>query len=200
MKKNILIKIGCFAVVGSVLATLVYAQTPPAIHDTTINNSAALIRDGRHIFRHDTYGDEAFWGDALQLHQAIQGSQFGGVGPGVSPKTALALGLKVDSDALPPQILAKLRQGANNRRKEQDPDAAVCELERVVKEHGFRSVELGCRITGQLVSDSLGQTGMRCRGHAENDRNRNSLRSGECFVKDSLSVCLELGDLIVVLG
>ena len=92
-QKNILISIGCVVMAGSVLATPVYAQALPAAQDATINHSAALIQEGRNIFRYDTYGDETFWGDALQLHQAIQGSQFGGVGPGVSPKTALALGL-----------------------------------------------------------------------------------------------------------
>jgi aminocarboxymuconate-semialdehyde decarboxylase len=35
----------------------------------------------------------------------------------------------------------------------QDADAAVAELERVTKEHGFRSVELGCRIRGELLSE-----------------------------------------------
>ena len=35
----------------------------------------------------------------------------------------------------------------------QDPDAAVAELERVVKEHGFRSIELGCRVRGELISE-----------------------------------------------
>jgi len=65
-----------------------------------------MLEEGKQTFRYETFGDEAFWGDALQLHHAIQGSQFGGVGPGVSPKTALALGLKVDSEALPAQILA----------------------------------------------------------------------------------------------
>jgi aminocarboxymuconate-semialdehyde decarboxylase len=36
----------------------------------------------------------------------------------------------------------------------QDADAAIAELERVVKEHGFRSIELGCRVQGQLLADS----------------------------------------------
>ena len=35
----------------------------------------------------------------------------------------------------------------------QNPDAAVAELERVVKEHGFRSVELGCRVRGELLAE-----------------------------------------------
>src|ERR1041384_5833310 len=110
-KKNILTSIACLVLVGSTLTT-VYAQSAPLVtREVIVTNAAVTIQDGRKIFRYDTYGDEAFWGDALQLHQAIQGSQFGGVGPGVSPKTALALGLKVDADALPAQVLAKLRQG-----------------------------------------------------------------------------------------
>jgi hypothetical protein len=49
----------------------------------------------------ETFGSEAFWGDTLHLHKAIAGEKNGGVGPGVSPKTALSVGLKVDADALP---------------------------------------------------------------------------------------------------
>jgi hypothetical protein len=60
-----------------------------------------MLDEGRRTFRYDTFGDETFWGDALQLHKAIEGEKHGGVGAGVSPKTALAVGLKVDVDALP---------------------------------------------------------------------------------------------------
>ena len=49
------------------------------------------IRVGMQTFRFDTFGDEAWWGDTLHLHQAIEGAKFGGVGPGVSPRTALAV-------------------------------------------------------------------------------------------------------------
>ena len=65
------------------------------------NGGSSLVREGKQTFRFDTFGDEAFWGGTLQLHKAIEGAANGGVGPGVSPKTALALGLKVDVDALP---------------------------------------------------------------------------------------------------
>src|SRR3982750_1888853 len=56
-------------------------------------NGQQMLQRGRDIFRFDTFGDEAYWSDKLKLHQAIEGSKFGGVGAGVSPKTALAVGL-----------------------------------------------------------------------------------------------------------
>ena len=81
------------------------AHTPSAISirhnafDKTISRHAEeLFADGVATFRDDTFGDEHFWGDTLKLHQAIEGAQFGGVGPGVSPAVALQVGLKVDVD------------------------------------------------------------------------------------------------------
>ena len=58
----------------------------------------SLFERGKAIFRFDTFGDEDYWGGKLGLHKAIEGAALGGVGPGVSPKTALAGGLKVDVD------------------------------------------------------------------------------------------------------
>ena len=52
----------------------------------------ALVAEGKQTFRFDTFGDQAFWGDTLHLNQAIAGAANGGVGPGVSPKTALSVG------------------------------------------------------------------------------------------------------------
>src|SRR5919198_890074 len=76
----------------------VYAASPAlaASSDPILDNAQTMITAGRQTFRFDTFGDEAFWGGQLQLHQAIQGERFGGVGPGVSPRAALAAGLKVD--------------------------------------------------------------------------------------------------------
>src|SRR5215469_2885683 len=82
---------------------------PKSPNDTIISNYAQqLLEQGKQIFRYDTFGDETFWGDALRLHQAIAGEQLGGVGTGVSPKTALAVGLKVDVDALPASLVNQL--------------------------------------------------------------------------------------------
>jgi len=74
-------------------------------------NSAALLAEGRKTFRYDTFGDETFWGDALQLHKAIAGAKNGGVGPGISPKMALQVGLKVDAAALPPAVVDAIKAG-----------------------------------------------------------------------------------------
>jgi hypothetical protein len=63
-------------------------------------NTRDLFTEGRDTFRFDTFGDEDFWGGALQLHQAIEGAALGGVGPGITPRAALDLGLKVDGNAL----------------------------------------------------------------------------------------------------
>src|ERR1043165_6900109 len=77
-------------------------------------NAQRMLEDGKQTFRFDTFGDEAFWSDALQLHRAIAGASNGGVGPGVSPATALAVGLKVDSDAFPPPLVSHLKRARVN--------------------------------------------------------------------------------------
>jgi|GEM_PF-2301806 len=77
----------------------------------TGQSSARMLARGRRIFRHDTFGSEAFWGDKLRLHDAIKGEKNGGVGPGVSPVTALAVGLKVDVDSLSKATRDAIKQG-----------------------------------------------------------------------------------------
>jgi mono/diheme cytochrome c family protein/cytochrome c5 len=64
-------------------------------------NSA--IARGRHIFRFDTFGDEAKWTDTLRLHEVIAAA--------VDPATALAVGLKVDVDALPQAVKRGIANG-----------------------------------------------------------------------------------------
>src|SRR2546428_11532576 len=75
-------------------------------------HEAELMRSGLQIFRFDTLGDERFWGDTLKLHQAIEGVRFRGVGLGVSPGTALAVGLRVGSQMVPSSVLAGIRAGS----------------------------------------------------------------------------------------
>lgn len=83
-------------------------------NDPTNDNADQLVNQGRKIFRFDTFGDEAFWGDTLKLHQTIEGANFGGTGPGLTPATALSLGLKVDVDALPADLVQQIQHGMVN--------------------------------------------------------------------------------------
>lgn len=78
------------------------------------DHTRGLIDQGREVFRYDTFGSEAFFGNTIGLHQAIEGSNFGGVGGGVSPKTALAVGLKVDADAIPADVAKAIQAGQVN--------------------------------------------------------------------------------------
>src|SRR5579863_462080 len=100
-------------------------RSQPANKDSTADNAVQLVTQGRQIFRFDTFGDQTFWGDTLKLHQAIEGSGLGGVGPGVSPKTALTVGLKVDVDALPSNLFEQLQHGMVNLN---DPAVTVALL------------------------------------------------------------------------
>src|SRR5687768_2033190 len=71
-----------------------------------------LIMDGKEIFRFDAFGDEDFWSGLLHIDKAIAGSANGGFGAGVSPNAALAVGLKVDAEALPPTVVSGISSGA----------------------------------------------------------------------------------------
>lgn len=74
-------------------------------------DSPALIAEGKNIFRYDAFGDEAFWSGLLHIDKAIAGANNGGFGPGVSPKAALGIGLKVDAEALPAEVVAGITNG-----------------------------------------------------------------------------------------
>lgn len=141
-------------------------------------NASRMIDEGRKTFRFDTFGDEAFWGDTVHLHQAIEGAALGGVGPGVSPATALAVGLKVDSDALPPSVIQALQAGQLNLN---DPAVtlALLKLNAVVGVTGFfndqgtlKSVGIQCALCHSTVDNSLAPgIGHRLDGWANRDLN-----------------------------
>jgi hypothetical protein len=141
-------------------------------------NSRQMLLQGRQIFRFDTFGDQAFWGDALKLHQAIAGEKLGGVGPGVSPKTALAVGLKVDADALPQSLIQQLKRGQVNLN---DPatTVALLKLNSVVGLTGFfdkqgklKSIGIQCALCHSTVDNSVASgIGRRLDGWANRDLN-----------------------------
>ena len=70
-----------------------------------------MLTEVMRTFRFDTFGSEDFWGGKLKLHRAIEGEKNGGTGPGLSPKKALELGLKVDMDAVPEKVAAGIKSG-----------------------------------------------------------------------------------------
>ena len=84
-------------------STAVTPTGAEAVSSASQSSSHARLADGRGIFRFDTFGDETFWTDTLRMHEVIR--------TGVSPKTALSVGLKVDADALPPAVKAGIANG-----------------------------------------------------------------------------------------
>lgn len=124
-------------------------------------HDAKLLAQGRHIFRYDTFGDQQFWGGQLGLNQTIAGVQNGGVGPGLSPATALSLGLKVDADALPANVKAALKAGKVDLN---DPAVtlALLKLNAVVGVKGYfntagklTSIGITCAVCHSTVDNSF---------------------------------------------
>src|SRR5262245_24919652 len=136
-----------------------------------------LLSQGRQIFRFDTFGDEDFWGGQLKLHQAIAGTNHGGVGPGLSPAMALALGLKVDADVLPTNLVAQVQAGQVDLN---DPAVTLqlLQLNAVVGVTGFftngtlQSFGIQCALCHSTVNDSFSPgIGQRLDGWPNRDLN-----------------------------
>jgi cytochrome c peroxidase len=139
----------------------------------------SLATRGQRIFRFDTFGDQKFWGGTLRLEKAIEGRKHGGVGPGVSPKEALALGLKVDVNALPGAIRSALAHGKVNLN---DPaiTLALLKLNAVVGLKGFfnrsgtqlTSIGITCAVCHSTVNNSFAPgIGQRLDGWPNRDLN-----------------------------
>jgi len=91
--------------------TLDMSGDPDEFDDAIKENSKELFDKGQAVFRFETFNDEVFWTDKLQLHKAIADEKHGGIGKGLSPKEALAAGLKVDLTILPRFLRNKIKQG-----------------------------------------------------------------------------------------
>ena len=134
---------------------------------------AQLIAQGKEIFRHDTFGDETFWSDTLRLHETISSS--------VDPVSALQVGLKVDSEMLPPEVVQGIQNGSISLT---DPKTtiALIKLNAVVGVHGkvetiggvdkLTRVGLTCALCHTTVDDSFTKgIGKRHDGWANVDLN-----------------------------
>jgi len=165
---------GALSVVSAQSQTSRAPAKPPAAE----SHAEALVSQGRQIFRFDDFGDNAFWSGALGLDKAIAGSANGGVGPGVSPKTALAVGLKVDVDALPAATRDAIAAG-NVDLDDPAVTLALLKLNSVVGVKGFfasdgslRSVGIECALCHSTVDDSFAPgIGKRLDGWANRDLN-----------------------------
>jgi mono/diheme cytochrome c family protein len=103
-----------------------------------------LVAEGKQTFRHDTFGDETKWTDALRMHEAIST---------VDPTTALSVGLKVDSEALPPAVVTGIQNGTISLT---DPATtiALLKLDAVVGVKGT--------VTSVNGKDTLTRVGITC--------------------------------------
>jgi len=170
---------GALMLLGALLLN-VSAVSKPAKQAPPANsvNEQDLFAQGRDVFRNDTFGDQAFWGDALQLHKAIEGSKLGGVGPGLSPRAALATGLKVDSAALPAAVVDAIKKGKVDLDSPKTT-LALLKLNAVVGVKGFfnakgtlSSVGITCAICHSTVDNSFARgIGRRRDGWPNRDLN-----------------------------
>jgi mono/diheme cytochrome c family protein len=124
--------------------------TTENVDQATKENVDKQFSEGQEIFRFDTFGSEAFW-TQTQLHRAIAGEKNGGVGPGVSPKQALALGLKVDMFKVPPGIAAAVATGKANL----DDPANTVALLKAGAVVGVKGIFEGDRMTGIGITCAL---------------------------------------------
>src|SRR3954471_4907518 len=137
--------------------------------DTIAAHARSMVNEGRQTFRYETFGDQAFWTGTLQIHRALAT---------VSPRTALAVGLKVDSDALPQPLLHSIRRGRVNL---DDPavTAALLKLNAVVGVQGSFAADgrltgaaISCALCHSTVDDSVAPgIGKRLDGWANRDLN-----------------------------
>ncbi len=136
-------------------------------------DSAADIERGRQTFRHDTFGDEAFWTDQLRMHEVIAAA--------VDPATALSVGLKVDAQALPAAVVDGIRNGSVDLSKPATT-IALLKLDAVVGLKGTvetvngtdRLVRVGitCALCHSTVDDSFAPgIGRRLDGWPNRDLN-----------------------------
>ena len=165
--------IGAASIVFVLAMAVALAGLAPA---PQVDQAAALSasegtrhRDGQAIFRFDTFGDEQLWTDVLRMHEVI---------PTVDPVTALAVGLKVDVDALPAGVITALQAGEVDLTN----PAVTVELLRLnavvgvkgaVNEAGqLTEVGVTCALCHSSVDDSFAPgIGKRLDGWANTDLN-----------------------------
>ncbi|SFQ09322.1 hypothetical protein SAMN05216419_10609 [Nitrosomonas cryotolerans] len=138
-------------------------------NDSQLENALRTLEEGKEIFRFDTFGDEKFWGDTLRLHESISQA--------VDPKTAFAVGLKVDVSALPRRLQRALERGEVDLT---DPATtltlikqdAVLGVKGRFDGNNMTSIGITCALCHSTVDDSFAPgIGHRLDGWANRDLN-----------------------------
>ncbi|HZD11232.1 MAG TPA: hypothetical protein VE553_07805, partial [Candidatus Binatia bacterium] len=207
----VLVGLGATLLVSGALQVAAAPDKPTgkkAPFDEVVNDYAEeLVVEGREIFRYDSFGSEGFYGDVLRLHDAIKGEALGGVGPGVSPATALAVGLKVDANALPEELVDAILAGNVDL---QDPatTVALLQLDAVLGVKGvfddqgeLVSMGITCALCHSDVDDRVAPgIGRRLDGWANQDLNVGaiiSLAPGRQVIADRLHVDVPTLDAVL---
>jgi len=166
---------GCapFAILGAMALTVGCGNdsSTQAINDGS--NDPAMVAQGQQIFRFDTFGDETKWTDALHMNDVIAAA--------VDPMTALSVGLKVDADALPADVVAAIQSGAVDLTKPATT-ITLLKLNAVVGVQGtvtttdgvdtLTSVGVTCALCHSTVDDSFAPgIGKRLDGWPNRDLN-----------------------------
>jgi len=178
----------------------VYDLDGPTAADPIKEHADNMYSEGKGTFRDDTFGSEAFWGDQLRLHTAIAGEQLGGVGPGLSARQALSLGLKVDLERLPAGLVQALQAGQIDLDKA-DTTVALLKADAVVGVKAFfegdrvKSMGITCALCHSTVDSSFAAgIGRRLDGWPNRDLNVGEIVAFSPTVKpiaDALSVSEE---------
>ena len=132
-----------------------------------------LVEQGKQIFRYETFGDEAQWTDTLRMNEVVEAA--------VDPTTALAVGLKVDAEALPQAVVDGIKNGSVDL-KSPATTLALLKLDAVVGLKGTvetvngvdRLTHLGitCALCHSTVDDSFAKgIGKRLDGWPNRDLN-----------------------------
>jgi mono/diheme cytochrome c family protein len=133
---------------SSMLVVVDYARQNRVQASTEVSSA-----DGKAIFREDTFGSEQLWTDFLQMQKAISN---------LPPEAALSVGLKVDSDALPQEIIDAIKAGQVDLS---DPavtiqllklNAVVGVIGKVVgPDDHLASIGIACALCHSTVDDSV---------------------------------------------
>jgi hypothetical protein len=168
-RKNIALGIAVLAAAAIAYGSTLDFAAETAKADPALRSAKGMIERGRQTFRHDTLGSEAFFTEAIRLNEAVRT---------VTPRTALAVGLKVDAAALPQELIRALKKGKVDLDSPATT-AALLSLDAVVgveaevgNDGSIRNLGITCAFCHSTVDNSLAPgIGERLDGWANRDLN-----------------------------